>query len=426
MHIRVFLLALVGVLLVCLPLSAVEEAPFSIGIFALQEDSTSLKSQVEEAGATYANLFLVPSTDYAAFLEEKRQRQRQLITAEEISRAYASKSEKDLEKASEVDGEQGVSIPSRLAVTYRQIPYHEGFSTLLTRYPGARYWYASQQGLDALILIKRTKLASNDRIRLYWHDTFSDTTTVILDQVVMVQNSPSEMLEKIGAALLAKTAGPEYGLLVLDNVSSSTQVAINGEPLLLKGRQELFASGEYSLSLSAEGFLARQLSVSLQPNTIVSVDASLDRMELGDMHLTSTTGKVNWFVDGLLYDTACELSISSSLVPLVVVAQKEGFASKTLQVQKPESELSVSLQPQWMTRSALVQEEQRLFYKSFRNTMLVFGLYVASSTLSRTFDVGNPLWQPLQVATSGFALVSTLHTILNFASYASLAGSGVY
>lgn len=57
--------------------------------------------------------------------------------------------------------------------------------------------------------------------------------------------------------------------------------------------------------------------------------------------------------------------------------------------------------------------------------MLVFGLYVASSTLSSTFDMGNPLWQPLQIATSGFALVSTLHTIMNLVSYASLASSGV-
>jgi len=113
------------------------------------------------------------------------------------------------------------------------------------------------------------------------------------------------------------------------------------------------------------------------------------------------------------------------MIPLVIVAQKQGFASKTLQVQKPVNEIGVTLQPQWMTRSSLVQEEQMLFYTSFRNTMLIFGLYVASITLSKTFEVANPLWQPLQVATSGFAIVSTMHTIMNLASYVALAGSGV-
>ncbi|HKL60192.1 MAG TPA: hypothetical protein VJ863_09850 [Sphaerochaeta sp.] len=425
MRIRVFLLALVGVLSVCPPLFALEEIPFSVGIFSLQDDAALLSSQIEEAGTTYANQFLVPSDAYKQYLIARHEKIDDLAKLKEISSAYASKSEKDLLKAREIQVEPEMILAERLEVTYSQIPYEKGYASLLTLYPDARSFYASQQGLDALLLIKKTKISSNDRIRLYWYDLFSDTTTVIFDQVVVGQQAPLEMQEKMGAALLAKSAGPEYGLLVFDNFRSSLSLTVNGEPYQLDGEQTLFSPGEYTLSFSEEGFVSKQITLTIEENTITHVPSRLERVAVGDIHLSSTIGKVAWFVDGQEEGISCDLSIGSTRVPLVIVAQKEGFASKTLQVQKPVQEISVSLQPEWMTRSALVQEEQRGFYKSLRNTMLIFGLYVASTTLSQTFDVANPLAQSLQVATSGFALVSTMHTLMNLASYVALAGSGV-
>ncbi len=424
MRIRVFLLALVGVLLVCLPLFAVEETPFSVGIYALQDDSASLLHLVEEAGSVYANQFLIPSVAYKANFANKKNAEIEFSTLKRITAAYASKSEKDLLKARETPSDPITDISGRLAITYGQIPYQQGYASLLQSYPNARSWYASLQKLDAIILLKKSKLASNDRLRLYWYDLYSDTTTLIFDKVVM-QKDPTEMLEEIGTALLVKTAGFEYGLLIFDNYKSSVAMEANGASLLIKERQELFISGEYTVRLSGEGYIAKEMKVRVLPNTITHVPASLERSEGGDIHLFSPLGKVNWFVDGSFLDTTCDLSIGSSQLPLVVVAQKEGFANKTLQIQRPVKEIAVTLKPEWMTSSAILQDEQRLFYKSFRNTMLFFGLYVASSTLSRTFDEANPLWQPLQVATSGFALVSTLQTIMNLASYVALASSGV-
>ena len=423
MRIRVFLLALVGVLMICLPLFAVEEKPFSLGIFSFQDDS-SLLQVVEDAGTAYANQFIVPSEAYKNYLSERQRKEMELPKLQGISSAYASKSENALEKAREVQLQMTDSIADRLPVSYKQIPYTKGYAKLLSSYPDARSWYASREKLDALVLINTTKLSSNDRIRLYWYEIFSDTTTLIFDRV-LVNKTPLEIQEEIGRALLARTAGPKYGLLIFDNYTSSIGIDINSEPLVLKDGQELLLFGDYTISLGGELYVPAQIEISLLPNTITHVPSTLKRAELGDIRLSSTLGKVQWFVDGAFRDTSVDLSISSSMVPLVIVAQKEGFASKTLQVHKPVQEISVSLHPEWMTSSALLQEEQRDFYKSLRNTMLVFGLYVASITLSQTFEEANPLWQPLQVATSGFALVSTLHTIMNLASYAALASSGV-
>jgi len=423
-RIRVFLLALVGVLCVCLPLLAVEETPFSVGIFAFQDDSDSLFQLVEEAGSSYANQFVIPSVAYKANFTEKQKNVIEDSIQASISLAYATKSEVNLQKSREIPLEPILSIPDRLAINYRQIPYQAGYAKLLESFPEALPWYASQEELDAIVLVKKSRIASNDRLRLYWYDLFTDTTTLIFDKVVL-QNEQREMLNEIGGALMSKTAGPEYGLLIFDDYSSSVDLKVNGEPILIKERQALILSGEYSVSLGGELYIPRQISIKVIPNSIIHVPASLERADAGNIHLFSTLGNVQWFVDGSFQDSTGELSISSSMIPLVIVAQKQGFASKTLQVQKPVNEIGVTLQPEWMTRSSLVQEEQMLFYTSFRNTMLIFGLYVASITLSKTFEVANPLWQPLQVATSGFAIVSTMHTIMNLASYVALAGSGV-
>lgn len=424
MRIRVFLLALVGVLLVCLPLFGVEEASFLVGIFALQDDSNSLLQLVREAGSTYADQFIVPSDEYGQHLFEKWNIILELSRLKSISSAYASKSEKDLEKAKEAILAPAFSQQNRLSVIYEEIPYHEGYAKLLNNFSDSRSWYASQNNLDALLLLKKTKIASNDRIRLYWYDVFSDTTTMIFDKVSLTTDF-SEMQEEVGSALLTRTVGKEYGLLVFDNYNSSLVVEANGEPLPVKGSQAVLPTGEHLVSLSRDGYTPRQVQLDILPNAITHIGTTLQHSDLGDIHFSSSMGRVNWYVDGDFLENRCDLSLNASLLPLVVVAQKEGFASKTLQVHKAAKEIEVSLKPEWMTQALLIQEEQRAFYKSLRNTMLVFGLYVASSTLSSTFDMGNPLWQPLQIATSGFALVSTLHTIMNLVSYASLASSGV-
>ncbi|MDY0288008.1 MAG: hypothetical protein RBR15_04195 [Sphaerochaeta sp.] len=424
MRIRGFLLALVGFLLACLPLSAAEQAPFSVGIIALGDELSPFADLVAEGGRTYASTFIVPSEAYGVHLFSREQREQEISISESISSAYGSKSEKELEKAL-LPLPRATTVPSdRVPIIYREVPLEKGYSALLSSFPESRSWFASREKLDALVLVHQTRIASKVRLRLYWYDLFTDTTTPVLDQVV-VQDLPQKMQEEIGSALLAKSAGGQYGLLILDGYTSSLSIEVDGQPLTLQGGQALLISGEYTLEMSREGFIPSQSVVTVGAQAITRIPVSLERIPMGEMHLFSSQGKVSWFVDGLLADTSCSLSLAASLVPLVVVAQKEGFSGKTLQIQKPFQEREVLLEPGWMADSSLLMQRQGDFYASLRNTMLIFGLYVASSTLSQTFDVANPLWQSLQVATSGFALVSTLHTIMNLASYVALASTGV-
>ncbi len=418
---RALLLALVGL---CLPLLASEQVPFRVGIIALEEEGSSYLTLISEAGKTYASTFLIPDEAYSAHLLARGQKEVQEARLERVSAAYASKSEKSLEKALVPLPVPEFPLLARLPITYKAFSPPKGYPLLLDTFDQSRQWFASKEGLDALLLLKQTKIASRDRIRLYWYDLFSDTTSLIFDQVVIDQGE-QRLQEAIGSALLARSAGSGYGLLIFDNYTSSLTIEANGLPLSIEEGAILLPVGEYSLLIQGEGFLSKEMSVTVSAKSILHIPTALERKAGEEMQLFSPLGKVSWYVDGLLYGEGSSLSLGSSLIPLVVVAQKEGFASKTLQIQKPFKSIEVMLKPQWMAEPLLLQQRQKDFYTSLRNTMLVFGLYVASSTLSQTYDVANPLWQSLQVATSGFALVSTLHTIMNLAQYASLASSGV-
>ncbi len=424
MRIRGILLALVGFLLACLPLFAADQPSFSVGIIALGDELSPFASLVGEGGRTYAPTFIIPSEAYSVHLFSREQREQEISIAESISSAYRSKSEKDLQKAL-LSLPESTKVPSdSLPIIYRDVPLEKGYSALLSSSPDSRSWFASREKLDAFVMVQQTRIASKIRLRLYWYDLFTNTTTPVFDQVVL-QDIPQQLQEEIGGALIAKSAGDQYGLLILDGYTSALSIEADGQPLPLQGGQALLNSGEYTLTISREGFIPSQSVVTVEAKAITRIPVVLERIPMGEMHLFSSQGKVSWFVDGLLVDTTCSLSLSASLVPLVLVAQKEGFSSKTLQIQTPFQEREVLLEPEWMADTSLLQKRQRDFYASLRNTMVIFGLYVASSTLSQTFDRANPLWQPLQVATSGFALVSTMHTIMNLASYVALASSGV-
>lgn len=416
-------LAVMGMLLVCLPLFG-EQVSYSVGILSLQSGTEALESFVQEVGTGYANLFTIAPTSYSEYLLAKQERSSEMMKNETISLSYAKHSPLELEKASKAELPALVEPPYPLGVTYRTFPFEEKRATMLGTFEASRPWFCSKEGLDALLLIQTTELASVKRIRLFWYDAPSSSTRLIFDQVVVKQDL-REKKEDIALALLQRTAGSDASMLVFDQLGPAVRIEANNEDLILSGSHTLVKPGELVLTLSSVGYASRTVSLTVHPGTITHIPGSLKPLDLGSIELVSPFGASNWYVQGSFLGNASSITLGQYSLPMLVVAQKDGFASKTIQLQSPTDSLLVELKPEWMSSVELLEEKQRGFYKSLRNTMLVFGLYVACSTLSETFEVANPLWQPLLVATSGFALVSSLQTIMNLASYASLAGSSV-
>jgi hypothetical protein len=104
--------------------------------------------------------------------------------------------------------------------------------------------------------------------------------------------------------------------------------------------------------------------------------------------------------------------------------EKEGFSRRIIQLDQPVGKpLSLSLLAQELDDALLVKDAQKDFYKRLRNTILLFGAYVGSLSLSKTFAIDNPLWQVGMVGTSSAALVSGVALAMEMARYAAWAGT---
>jgi hypothetical protein len=108
----------------------------------------------------------------------------------------------------------------------------------------------------------------------------------------------------------------------------------------------------------------------------------------------------------------------------MITYEKEGFSKRIIQLERPVGKsLSFSSLAMELDDAHLVKDAQKDFYKRLRNTILLFGAYVGSLALSKTFAVDNPLWQVGMVGTSSVALVSGVAVVMEMARYASWAGT---
>lgn len=409
---------MVCILTICLPLFASDDGAFHVGIIALQEEAKSLLSSVEEAGTHFAPTLFIPDDSYATYLSERPFQRAQQVRQEAISKAYAAKSLNQLLKAQQIVPLQGPSIEGQLSIVYEQVPFDQDVALFLSEYEEARQWYASSEGYDALLLVEVQSIASYDRMRLFWYDRFLDTTSPLLDTVIISAYDAS-LQQAIAMALFAKSTGGGYGYLQIEDGMYNLTITVDDKPFT----QQAVPIGEHRVRMSKPGFEEQVVTLTILENTLTRVVPELQALVADDVVVRSNTGKVQWFLDGLPLAPDAEITLLDVHYPITLVAKKDGFSSTIISLQNPAKSLDIALKPAWMDDSSLMRNEQEGFYKSLRNTMLIFGLYVASNTASRTFEQASPLWQPLQVATSGLALVSALHTIMNLASYVGLSGS---
>ena len=420
---RRFLLLLVTGITLCLPLFGIDDS-FSIGIFPLHDTVPAFSGFLQQTGEKYANTYFILDENQKKFYLDAKNRLLRQGQDEKLSSAYASKSFEMVETVTKEVVTPIENCPPSFPVSYRILAYDEQLSLLLPSNKDAANWYCSKENLDALLLVNISDLSKVTRVEVIWYDLFSNVFISIFDKVSINQNF-MDMEESLALSLVSEIVGKDVALIVFDNPIPALLVKTKDNNLILDSPIAFLPVGSHELQLSATGYLSKSISLTLEKNTITHVDAHLEQEVYGPVKLTSGVGNVFWYVNGNRMEKATDFTLEQYSLPLVVVVQKDGFTKKTIQTNQTLKNLTLDLKPYWMNDHKLLLDSQKDFYKSLRNTILMFGMYVASATLAKTYEVGNPLWQPLLVATSGIALVSSLHTIMNLATYTSHAGSGV-
>ena len=104
------------------------------------------------------------------------------------------------------------------------------------------------------------------------------------------------------------------------------------------------------------------------------------------------------------------LTTSFQQSSVLMTLTSPGFAQESIQLTPQQSFYSVSLKPQWMAEDGRIESAKDEMYRSMRNTLLSFGLYVIMSSI-QTIYPDQSAWTGIA---SGFAAGISVLNLADF------------
>ena len=416
---RIFLL----LVLLCAPLSAGPEPMFQIGIVSMDDQNPDLSDLVLNAANRYgSNLFLSPS--HRQLLELKQVREAQKRWEEEVHKAYEKQDVLALQKLNK-DGYSvtDLYLGSSLPVSYTMIAYDQRLSSALSKSPEARTWLLSKETLDGLFLVRSEVLDQFERVRIEFFALNQQEPQLLLDRLVESRRY-QQLAEPLGEALFSFVSQGMQSALVLSDELLRFSLEVDGKKQESKDGLLFLSPGMHELRFSSASYEPIAVQVDLGMGTVETLEVSLKPIAHPPLVLHALSGMGAWTLEGKTLGQGASISLSLPSYPLMITYEKEGFSKRIIQLERPvDKSLSFSSLAMELDDAHLVKDAQKDFYKRLRNTILLFGAYVGSLALSKTFAVDNPLWQVGMVGTSSVALVSGVAVVMEMARYASWAGT---
>ncbi|MDX9915347.1 MAG: hypothetical protein RBS49_05590 [Sphaerochaeta sp.] len=300
-------------------------------------------------------------------------------------------------------------------IAYTAMPYSPSLARLVRSGDEAVSWYMEREGLDSLILLDVQRFDDFDRVVC---TAVEEGSVILLDRLVP-SGSFHELEEELSAAFLGySSAHTKSALLVTDGPLSLT-ITLDG--VVQKPGERLFilAPGTIHLAIAAPSHTEREELLHLEEGRVTRFDATLDKVAEEAVTVRSQSGRVSWFVNGVLMDANLSLTIEEPVYPLSILATKEGFANQEIGLaHAPAGDLVITMAGEKSLSPASLKQEQEDFYKQLRKTILLFGAYVAAVALGSAPALEHPFWQVGQVASGGVALVNLVLLVAQLATYA--------
>ncbi len=307
---------------------------------------------------------------------------------------------------------EGGQLPT--LITYTPIPYEEALSTLLSSGGEVVEWYLRHEGLDGLITLSVEEVDVFDRVVC---TVFEEEEMRMFDRLVE-RGSYHLLTDAFNEAMLSYGSAGRAAALLVEGGPPSLRILLDGEEQAM-GERLFFTEGtEILLSLSAPYHHSLTTTVSLEAGRIVTVDGTLESEEGGPVTLTSRSGAVNWFVDGVFHGNAISLGLDHVRYPLSILVTKEGFAAQQIALSAGAgSEVMITMEGELTRSSPLLEREQEDFYKALRSTILLFGAYVATHAIGNTVGFESEFWPVAQMASGAVAMVNLVAFAAQLAAY---------
>ena len=370
----------------------------------------------EEAGAFHALVVrqvghhLTQSTlHYSGWEAERGRQEREWAVWQSWSKAYESLTLPSWGEASSVSTD---TFPMEVELT--EVTPDQTLLSLAEE--GNLSWFCDAYGYDEVLLDETTSVGGRVRCRLSSYVRATDQLTLLVDRLSFREDA-SDLTSDVVLALLGTHRQDPVSAIVLSGAPPAVAVTVDGVSSQRDAFLVVLPPGRHTIGLSANGYEPRNVEVECLSGQSLDLDATLQQARLASLSAASRQGVVTWFVDGTKQGTASSLTLEDPTLPLLVTAQKDGFATLSHQLTKERGIVDFQLSRDWTRDPNLSRRVQKQFYNAFVSLIFSVGLTLAYPTLYNVYGDGDYLSGGLYVAFQGAAVMSAISLVRSLFTY---------
>ena len=185
-----------------------------------------------------------------------------------------------------------------------------------------------------------------------------------------------------GRILSALVGSFSDGLVVLDVSafpSSGFLDAATGDEITSSGGYAIVDSSVTDIIVHRDGYHDLEIPVQVEDGLAV-ISGNQEEEDIGLFTLVVNPADADASLFGVLV-SSLPLVTSFDMGAVLMTLSKDGFRDENLQIGPGQHFQSVMLRPQWMGEDGRVKEAKDEMYRSMRNTILSFALYVVMTTI---------------------------------------------
>ena len=232
-----------------------------------------------------------------------------------------------------------------------------------------------------------------------------------------ISSEDDEEFESLLYTLLPMLKGPESVVLHID-VPSVVSVAVDGVPVSFVRSTLVVEEGEHTLTFSSPVYQTLEMTIDAENGLVISPE--LTEYEPSRLFVSTIPYDSDIYFQGLLSDSHF---IEEADVPFQVTAVHPRFSPSLVQSRLPLDEINLTLRPEWMGNENIVERSKDRFYTNLLSTIISFGCYVASQSLSGIYPDAD--MAPVITLFAGVSFVQLVELFDSMFDYYQAASLGI-
>lgn len=251
------------------------------------------------------------------------------------------------------------------------------------------------------------------RLRLYDPETGIKEVTRVSRRIDLFKDAGAILKEF--QPLLA----PGYFLLCIDNPIDGLSISEKGVTYAMTYGYIMLPEGVHDLTFSALHHVEKKLMIAGSRGEEIHLSGELDPIILPPAAFSVTPSFATISLMGGKSESGI-IEAPTQISPLVVSSSAPGFATKSRQYDKLLTLEKIELKPEWMLKTeGRVEKSKKSMYRALRNSLLLFGTFVATKSLANVYSDENfgPLLEIAGVAAGGLTILSAGNFAIKCVAY---------